>query len=178
VRDGNEIRYLTSDIFPQIFVLQRVPFFRSLYWVGSLLGGSLLMLSLTVLFWPVKAMLRWRYAQPLNISDRALTYYRLARVAALVDVVFLVGWVTFFLLAQVSLSYLDAATDPYLRALQVLGVVGVVGTIFPIANFWTSLKDARRPWWTKVTDGLVALAAIIVVYLALTLHLLSLSLNY
>jgi hypothetical protein len=92
--------------------------------------------------------------------------------------VFFAGWATFFLLAQVSLSYLDVPTDPYLRVLQVLGVVGIVGAIFPAANFWTSLRDAQRPWWTKVTDGLVALAAIIVVYFALALHLLSFGLNY
>jgi len=81
-------------------------------------------------------------------------------------------------LASLSLSYLDVPTDPYLRALQVLGVVGVIATIFPITNFWMALKEARRPWWTRVTDGVVALAAIIVVYYSVTLHLLSLGLNY
>jgi len=62
--------------------------------------------------------------------------------------------------------------------LQVLGLVGVVATIFPIANFWLALKEARRPWWTRVTDGLVALAAIIVVYYSVALHLFSVGLNY
>jgi CubicO group peptidase (beta-lactamase class C family) len=178
VKDGEQVRYVTSDIFPQIFVLHRVPFYRNLYWVGALLGGSALMLLLTVLFWPIKAILRWRYSQPLSLSGRALTYYRLARVAALIDVVWLAGWATFFVLASLSLSYLDVATDPYLRALQVLGLVGVVATIFPIANFWLALKEARRPWWTRVTDGLVALAAIIVVYYSVALHLFSVGLNY
>jgi len=178
VKDGERIRYVTSDIFPQIFVLHRVPFFRSIYWVGALLGGSALMLLLTVLFWPLKAILRWRYSRPLDFSGRELTYYRLARVTALIDVLFLAGWATFFLLASLSLSYLDVATDPYLRALQILGLVGVVAAVFPIANFWTGLKDSRRPWWTKVTDGLIALAALVVVYYSVSLHLLSLSLNY
>lgn len=178
VKDGDRINYVTSDIFPQILVLHRVPFSRNRYFVGALLGGSALMLLLTVLFWPIKAILRWRYRQPLNFSGRELTYYRLTRVAALIDVVFLAGWTTFFLLASLSLSYLDVATDPYLRALQVLGVIGVIATIFPLANLWTALKNAGRPWWTKVTDALVALAAIIVVYYSVTLHLLSLSLNY
>lgn len=178
VKDGDRINYVTSDIFPQILVLHRVPFSRNRYFVGALLGGSALMLLLTVLFWPIKAILRWRYRQPLNFSGRELTYYRLTRVAALIDVVFLAGWTTFFLLASLSLSYLDVATDPYLRALQALGVIGVIATIFPLANLWTALKNAGRPWWTKMTDALVALAAIIVVYYSVTLHLLSLSLNY
>lgn len=178
VKDGDRINYVTSDIFPQILVLHRVPFSRNRYFVGALLGGSALMLLLTVLFWPIKAILRWRYRQPLNFSGRELTYYRLTRVAALIDVVFLAGWTTFFLLASLSLSYLDMATDPYLRALQALGVIGVIATIFPLANLWTALKNAGRPWWTKMTDALVALAAIIVVYYSVTLHLLSLSLNY
>ena len=178
VKDGDRINYVTSDIFPQILVLHRVPLSRNLYFVGTLLGGSALMLLLTVLFWPIKAILRWRYRQPLNFSGRELVYYRLTRVAALIDVVFLAGWTTFFLLASLSLSYLDVATDPYLRALQVLGIIGVIATIFPLANLWTALKNAGRPWWTKMTDALVALAAIIVVYYSVTLHLLSLSLNY
>jgi hypothetical protein len=178
VKDGERIRYVTSDIFPQIFVLHRVPFFRSIYWVGTLLGASALMLVLTVLFWPIKAILRWRYSRPLGLSGRALTFYRLARVAALIDVLFLAGWTTFFLLSSLSLSYLDVGSDPYLRALQVLGVIGVVATIFPLANLWTGLKDAQRRWWTKLTDGLVALAAIVVVYVGVTLHLLSFGLNY
>src|SRR6185437_356168 len=87
VKDGDRINYVTSDIFPQILVLHRVPFSRNLYFVGALLGGSALMLLLTVLFWPIKAILRWRYRQPLNFSGRELTYYRLTRVAALIDVV-------------------------------------------------------------------------------------------
>jgi len=99
VKDGERVRYVTSDIFPQIFVLHRVPFFSSIYWVGALLGASALMLLLTVVFWPVKAILRWRYSRPLDFAGRELVYYRLARVAVLIDVLFLAGWMTFFLLS-------------------------------------------------------------------------------
>lgn len=177
MQDGH-IGYLASDIFPQIFVLQPVPFFHSIYWVGSLLGGSLIMLILTVLFWPVKAMLRWRYGQRPMLAGRALVYYRMTRVVALIDVVFICGWIAFFLLAQTKLSYLDTPTDPYLRVLQLLGLLALVGVVIPVLNFWTALNDNARPWWTKVTDGLVAFSAIVIAYYAIVLHLLSASLNY
>lgn len=176
-QDGH-ISYLTSDIFPQILVLQPVPFFRSVYWVGSVLGASLIMLTLTVIFWPIKAMLRWRYGQRLMLTGRALSLYRLTRVVAFVDVLFLVGWLAFFLLAQFKLSFLDTPSDPYLRALQALGLLGIVGIVFPAGNLWMSLGDASRPWWTKITDCLVLASTLIVAYYAVALHLLSVSLSY
>jgi hypothetical protein len=176
-QDGH-ISYLTSDIFPQILVLQPVPFFRSVYWVGSVLGASLIMLTLTVIFWPIKAMLRWRYGQRLIFTGRALSLYRLTRVVAFVDVLFLAGWLAFFLLAQFKLSFLDTPSDPYLRALQALGLLGIVGIVFPAGNLWMSLGDASRPWWTKITDCLVLASTLIVAYYAVALHLLSVSLSY
>jgi hypothetical protein len=178
VMKNGRIDYLLSDAFPQILVIQPVPFFRSLYWFGPILAASAFILLMTVLFWPIKAVLRWRYKRPFGLVGRAAAYYRLTRVVALVDVLFLAGWATFFTLGLLYLSYLDSPSDPFLRLLQLLGVLGILGSVFPLANFWRAIGDRERPWWTKVTDALVALSALAFAYFVLAFHFLSLSLNY
>jgi len=178
VMRNDRVDYLLSTGFPQIFVVQPAPFFRSLYWFGAILGASTLMLLLTVLFWPVKAVLRWRYNRPFELTGRAAMYYRLTRVVALIDVLFIAGWSVFFTLGLTHLSYFDTPSDPLLRLLQLLGVLALVGVFFPAANFLTSIRNSGQPWWTKLTDGLLVLAALGVAYFILAYNFLTLSLNY
>jgi len=155
-----------------------VNFFQSLYFLGSIMAASAFMLLMTTLFWPIKAVLRWRYQRPFMFSGRAALFYRLTRVVALIDTLFLVGLAGFTTMGLTHLAYLDTPSDPFLRVLQLLGVVGLVGAIFPLANFVTALGDQTRPWWTKLTDGLVALAALAFSYFIVSYHILTASLNY
>jgi hypothetical protein len=177
IQDGR-VRWLSSELFPPILVLQPVSFWQSAIFVLSLLGGSVAMLALTVLFWPVKAILRWRYSQPFALRGRAALLYRLMRVAALLDVVAVAGWSTFLLSGQLRLAVFDTPSDGLVRALQVLSVLAMLGTVAPIMEFAIALRDPNRIWWTKATDGLVMMAAIVIAWFLVDYNFVTASLNY
>ncbi|MEI9992412.1 MAG: serine hydrolase domain-containing protein [Rhizomicrobium sp.] len=147
-------------------------------WNFYLLVFTVVMLALTVVFWPVKAVLRWRYDRPLALAGRARLLYRLTRVVALIDLIFLAGFPVAFTVLSGSLASWPPAIDWLFRGLQVLGVAGVVGTVVPLAEFATAIGDRARPWWTKATDLLIALAALAAVWFAFSQNLLTIGLRY
>jgi hypothetical protein len=175
-RDGHVDQIGTDDIGP-IIVLQPAGFTQAL-WNLILLAASLAILVLAVLFWPIKAVLRWRYDRPLMLTGRARLLYRLARVDALLDAIFLAGFPLAFLLIAMSLASWSPRIDWVFRILQLIGIAGVVGTVAPVWNFVIGLRDATRPWWTKVTDLLLALACLSTIWFAFSQNLLTLGLKY
>ena len=177
IKDG-AVTELATDLYPQIWTTTRSPFWRSSAWNIPLLMGTFAMLLLTVLFWPIKAILRWRYSSPFPYSGRAATIYRLTRVVALVDLVFLGGFFAALLYGSEHLAFFDTSSDGIFFALEVLGVIGIVGTIIPLANLNLALFDRTRPWWTKVTDGLIALACLAAIWIAVTLNFVNFHFNY
>jgi hypothetical protein len=177
MKDG-KVDYLLSNAFPQILTIQPVSAWNSMYWRLPLLGFTVLMLLLTVVFWPVKAILRWRYRQPFELSGRAATVYRATRIVALIDLLFIGGWMAFLTSGLADLDTFAPTHDWMLRLIQLIGVVGVVGTVVVVLNFWNALNDPARRWWTKASDGLLVLAAVALVFFTFSYHLISLSLNY
>ena len=178
VMENGHVKWLSADYFPAILVLQPLPYLLSPAFQLPLLAGTLAMLALTVLFWPIKAVLRWRYERPFSLSGSRAMLYRLTRVVALVDVALFAGWTIFLLSGQEHLNVFDAQNDVFIRLFQVLALLAIAGAIFPVLEFFAAFRDPGREWWTKVTDGLVALAALSVVWFVIAYRLITLSLNY
>jgi CubicO group peptidase (beta-lactamase class C family) len=177
-RENGAVSEIASDLYPQILVLARAPALRSQAWTMPLLIATLAMLVLTVLFWPVKAVLRWRYDRPFPLKWRAATVYRLTRVVALIDVVFLGGFYGALLYGSQHLDFFDTPHDWVFLGLQMLGIAAIVGAVFPIYEVWLAFADGNRPWWTKLTDLLIALAALATIWFAFALNLVRFHLNY
>jgi len=177
-RKNGEVSEIASDLYPQILVFSREPFIHQGSWNVPLLLGTLAMLALTVLFWPVKAVLRWRYGSAFPYSGRAATMYRLTRMTALLDLVFLGGFLGALAYGSINLAFFDTPSDWIFRVLEILGVIAIAATVIPLYEFKIALSDKSRPWWTKVTDGLIALAALAVVWFALSLDFVNFNLNY
>lgn len=178
VKNG-DVTEIVYDGIPQIVSFLKAPWWKSAKLNMPLFGGMLAMLALTVLFWPIKAILRWRYDRPFALEGRAATLYRLTRVAALCDVVLFAGVLGYFTYA--GNDHLELFSSGYawiLRILQLIGLVGVIGTIAAILNAKESFADGSRPWWTKATDTLVAAACVLAVWYAFSAHLLTWSLQY
>jgi CubicO group peptidase (beta-lactamase class C family) len=178
IMENGRVKWAGTDLFPPIMVLEPVPFWSAPIFVLGLLGASALMLLLTVVFWPVKAVLRRRYGASFPLSGARAFLYRLTRVAALIDIAMLAGWLAFLLSGQLHLDVFSARNDVYLRVLQLLSVLAVVGAVVPAVNFISALRDRTQPWWTKVTDGLITLSAVSIAWFVFAFRLVTLSLNY
>jgi CubicO group peptidase (beta-lactamase class C family) len=178
LKDG-QVAEVVTDAIPQIVAFHRASWWQSEKLNLPIFFGMLGMLALTAMFWPLKAILRWRYGAPFELQSGGATLYRLTRIVALCDLTLFVGvlaWLTFAL--NNHLELLSPHYDWVLRILQAIGLIGAVGVFVPMLNALAALRDDNRVWWTKVTESLVAAACIASAWYAFSEHLLTLSLNF
>jgi CubicO group peptidase (beta-lactamase class C family) len=142
-----------------------------------LLGFSLGVIALTILLWPVAAILRWHYAKPLALDSRAKRMRTIVRIICFVDLLFIAG----FALAITALEKpggFGAHADFWLHLVQTLGVLGGLGAIFAILNALVSWTDKRQWIWYRVWNVLLGGACVGAFWFAYHWHLLNFNLTY
>ena len=161
--------------FPAV-VLQRVPMVAGSDFNQLLILAVLIVLGLTVLCWPVAAMVRRHYHQRLELDSSYMRLRPWMRVVCAADVAFLV--IFFIAITSDGLGALSSRTDAKMHAIQVLGVLGAVGTVVVLLACLRSWKDHQVWFWTKVWNLLVLLACIGFVWFSYHWNLLNFNLNY
>ena len=143
-------------------VLMPAPWFRSSAYLLPLMIGSVVMLLIAVLTWPIPAI-----AVP-----------RSARIVALLDLVFLAGWTVLF--QQLDAGHAEIFTsslDPILRVLQALGLIGAVGALLVLWNLGRAWQRTTS-WPVRLFNAALALAAFGFAWFGAVSGLLSQSLRY
>jgi CubicO group peptidase (beta-lactamase class C family) len=171
------VKMLSADEVGGILVLLPVPWQQSGAWILPVVGIATAILALTVLAWPIAAWRRRKRGNPLALSPRELQIYRIARVVALIDVVFLVGWMGIVSAGNADLAAYDGHLDVWFYVLHALGFVGAVGALVAIWNGWLAIAG-KRGW--KATTWSVGLAAscVAVSWFGFAFNLIRLTLRY
>jgi CubicO group peptidase (beta-lactamase class C family) len=177
VKDG-QVQALTTDDLPAIAVLQPVPPGLNLVWLSPALAAALAVLALTVVLWPVSALVRWRYHAPFPLTGMAATLYRGVRVTAILDLLFLVGWTATLVTFGSNIPLATDSSDPWLRMLQAVGVLGLIGGAVAVWNLILVLGDSRRGWWAKLSNVAIVLALATITWVEFCIHAFNPSLNY
>jgi hypothetical protein len=139
---------------------------------------SLAVLLLTFLHWPTTWFLRRRYGQPLAVTGPARKAYRATRIMSGLDLALLAGWAVFVMVMFGSLERLTRRIDALLWLLQVASAVVFVGAVGIAGwNAWLTWTDGRH-WARKLWNAAVLLATLVVLYVASTFGLLSMTVNY
>ncbi len=158
--------------------LQPVPGWRSAAWNMPMLVGSILVLILAVILWPVAALRRRMRGQTLPSDGRPARAYTLARVAALVDLVYLASWLTILMpILNNTLDRYTDALDPWLRLLQFSGLVVIAAACAGIWNAWRALVSSHA-WPFKLWNLLLALALVGILWFGFIAKFMSFNLNY
>jgi hypothetical protein len=125
--------------------------------------------------WPVIAVARRRYERPFAYVGARAMAFRLVRAAAVVGLAAVVLW--FVVLTEVS-STNGAPVDLLLHLAQALAFVGFVGGV--IAAVWNLILAIRTPgaWLAKLFAVLATLAFAMMLWIALTYHLIGVSGQY
>ena len=143
-----------------------------------LIVASLVVVVLTVLIWPVAALIRRHYAKPLMLTPQQRRLRLLVRLVCLAFILFFAGFGVFFTMGLKDIGLLSPKGDIWLRLIQLFGWLGVLGTLIALYNALRSWQDPARWLWSRIGDTLIALACVGVVCFIFTWHLLHWSLMY
>jgi CubicO group peptidase (beta-lactamase class C family) len=177
VVDGKPVRF-SIDMLSPFMVFERPPWYASSTWLLPVLyvsGGALL---LTVVLWPVSALIRRHYRATLALTPQALRAYRLSRIGALVILLGIALWGLVFTLVLKGLTNLGAAFNALLWFAESFGLVAFLGGLaLMLWNLLTVWGGLRR-WPARTWSVVLVLAAVTVVWVALVFKLFSFGTNY
>jgi CubicO group peptidase (beta-lactamase class C family) len=164
--------------FPPIYEGQRVPWYASKTFVGLLIGGNLLLVLLTVLLWPVAALIRKRYQRPLFTmrSDRVLFF--LSRMVCLGELIFILVPVIAFSQGLEHIVILGDAINPWLQALHIFGWLLMAGVVLLIIAAIRFVRLPGHGFWFRAHAILLAIGGIAFGVFARQYHLLDASLRF
>ena len=139
------------------------------------IGFSLCVIALTLLFWPIAAMLRKHYGKPLSLEPAAKRLRLWVRLVCFLVAVIVVGLLV--LLSRTN-SPLTERNDFNLHLLQVLGLLTGVGALIAIYSSLKSWGDSGQWFWYKLWNTFLALSCVGFFWFIYHWHLMNFHLNY
>lgn len=175
VENGRVVAIATE---PVVFAFTPVPWHRSSAWLNPMLMVSGVVLVLTFLAWPVRAIARKRFVIGFpyeGIDERA---YRAAPVAALLMLLYLGGWAWFVSWISANFYNLEGARNQtpllllYISAVLPIGATALAG--------WSAYVKlgSWQGWFTKLSAILLVIACLLFVWFAAVVGLFSFSLDF
>ena len=158
------------------FVFQRVGPLQNKTFNIVVLAFGLGVLGLTVLLWPVAAIVRKHYGTPLNYGPSQNRFRLLVRLVSILLVIFYVGW--FSVLAMSDDPNGINGLPPWIIAFGILGVLCTIGTILVCVNAFRSIREPGRWVWTKLHDVFLAVACLGLVWFAFSWNLMNFNIHY
>ena len=181
VVDGKVVRWSLGSVAP-IIVWDRTPWYQNSLWLLPLTYLSLAVLFLTTVFWPVRAVVRKRYGQALELDKRELKAYRASRIGATAILLTLVAWMVAISMMFSDLNLLSSAFVPVVLILQILAIVAFFGGLLAVLWYasivWRRKGGFKATWKAKTWSVLLVISALTVLWIALVYHLVGLTTQY
>ncbi len=169
VVDGKVTRF-TMEPYAPIMVFERLSTWRSLSL--PLLAASLTVLLLTVLAWPVSALVRRHYGVRYALSGADARAHRLARFTALAVLLSIGGTLGFVVTMLGDLEMTGPSSDKWINLLRLFALVVLpVGAALSVWNAWQVLRNRRR-WLAKLWAVLLALSCLFLLWIGFANHLI------
>jgi CubicO group peptidase (beta-lactamase class C family) len=142
-----------------------------------ILGFSLGVIALTVLLWPVAAILRWHYGKPLSLDPRSRRMRLILRVICALDILFVIAFAIAFSSLE-KLGGLGPHADFWMHLIQVIGLLGAVGSLYAILAALVTWGDKQQWVWYRVWNVLLAVACLGFFWFAYHWHMFNFSSRY
>ncbi len=177
VKDGKVTRFTAEWISPFMY-MERSTGAKGVGWLMPATVASLAALALTVLFWPVAALVRRRYRKPLPYAGVEAKAYRYGRIGALLSLAAIGGWIGTILMMFADLKMLSSRFDWLVYVLHIFGTIAVfAGLALALWHLSVVWKAPKRPLG-KIWAIVLVLAAAVCAWVAVAYHLVGLSANY
>ena len=176
VVDGKATQLSINSIAP-IMVLLPVPWYLNSAWLLPLLYVSLAILALTLILWPLRAVIRRRFGAALALEGGDRSAYRWSRIAAGAILAMLVIWILLITMMFEDFNF-GGAMSAILFVMGLLSFVAFVGGFLIL--LWYAWKAWRGKWaWpARVWSVLLVIASATVLHIAINYHLIGVATNY
>ena len=169
---------VSIDLVSPFMVWQRPPWTKNAAWLLPLFIAGLCALALTVIFWPIRALVRRHYHQPLALEPAPMRAYRLSRYAALAIIVGVLAWAGFTAALTANTTKPGSALDPLLWIVEIVSAIAFLGgLLLMLWNFWVVWSGTRR-WPAKTWSVVLAISALSVVWVGLAFKLIHFGVHY
>jgi CubicO group peptidase (beta-lactamase class C family) len=176
VKDGRLVRF-GYDPYP-FMLFEPVGWWWSSAWLLPLWIAALAALALTVLAWPISALIRRRYGVAYGLTGADARAHRLVRIAALFMLAIMIGWAAAVTLMASNLKWTGPGMDGWIIFLRLLTlVIFFGGTLVALWNAGAVLRSDRRIL-AKIWSVILALSCLTVLYVSVIFHLVGYSANY
>lgn len=160
------------------FVGQRVGFFENGKILLPVVVVSLLVMLLTLLFWPISWLVRRHYGHKLDLTRKEWWLRLLVRIDFILILVFAISIVGLVIYGLEHLWVFSDQGNKYFRLIQLIGIVGAVGTLLVILNAVQSWTSKTKRIWGKLQATVWLLACLGFLWFAFAGNLLRFSANY
>jgi CubicO group peptidase (beta-lactamase class C family) len=177
VENGKVVKFTGDEVSPYMMFLP-TPWWRSSGWLTPALEAAVVALLLTLILWPVEALVRRHYRAAPALTGTQAAVRRRVRLAVLAVLIVLGAWITTLTMFFSGNSELSSRQDPWLWLLQLMSLVVFVGgcavALWHARVVWTG----PRRWPAKAWSVVLALACTTVLYTALVFKLIAFDVNY
>jgi CubicO group peptidase (beta-lactamase class C family) len=175
--DGDEVVMLSGDEVSPFMMFVPAPWWRSSTVMWLLVGAAVIVL-LTVVLWPVTALVRRHYKVPPAQVGREASAFRAARMAAAAVVVVLAAWIGTLMTMLSDMDSLSSRLDPWLWILQILTLVVFLGAALVALWHARVVWTGKRRWPARSWSVVLAAACLLLLWVGLTYNLIGFSVHY
>lgn len=168
----------SMDFMSPFMVFDRVPAGTNAAWLLPALGAAVLVFLFTFVAMPAGWIVRRRYKLAYPHGGAAKKTVLAMQLAALASLLVLGGWAGVVLALENTLANATAALDGWLWLLQIAGLLAFVAALVAGASNLRLAFKPQQGWWRKAWSVLFLLSALLVCYVAVRYHLVTMSVSY
>lgn len=169
-----------TDLLPQpaVVAATRTVWYESKPFLLLAIGASLSLIVLTLLLWPVAALVRRRYSRKLFDGVRGRALFVISRLGCLCVAVWLLLLALVTSRVNTDISLLGDGINGWLTTLHVLGWLTAAGAVVAIIAAVRFARENSLGLWMRAHSILLALALVCFVWFTWHCHLLDPSLKF
>jgi hypothetical protein len=176
--ENGRVTMFSGDFISPFMVFMPPPAWKSPALLKWSLIGAIVALLLTVVAWPVAALVRRHYHAAYPLEGRQALAHKWVRIAAAATIIVLVGW---GFTVQSMLSEPPSANSPIdgrLLVLKLAGLVVFVGAALVAVWHARVVWTGGRRWPARTWSVVLAAASVVVLLIAVAFRLVGFSTHY
>jgi hypothetical protein len=177
VENGRVVRFSFDGLSP-FMVFEPSPGWRSAGWLAPALVAGLVAILLTVLAWPISALVRRHYGVPYRLAGEDAKAHRVVRIGATAALVLFIAWAITVTKMMGSLALLSSSMNGWLWLLQLLSLIVFIGALAAAA--WNAMVVVRssRKWYAKLWAIVLVLSLFVLLWVAFAFNLIAFDVNF